>query len=52
LLQGNAELQKDMVELAKQAGQLEEFSLPIRVINVAFNSNNSLRELVMRQAEY
>lgn len=52
LLQGNAELQKDMAELAKQASQLEEFSLPIRVINVAFSSNNSLRELVMRQAEY
>lgn len=43
ILHDNAEIQKEVAELGKQAGRLEEFSIPIRVVNVAFRSNNSLK---------
>jgi hypothetical protein len=40
-----------MNEIGKQAEEWRSFSLPVRVVNVAFNSNRSLKELVMRQCE-
>jgi hypothetical protein len=51
ILKDNMEIQREVVELGKQATRLQEFSQPMRVVKVAFESNNSLRELVMRQAE-
>ena len=51
MLTANSEMQKQMSQLGEVAAKIEELSLPIRVIKVAFTSNKNLRELVMRQAE-
>ena len=51
MISANNQMQREMSQFGKMAVKIEELSLPIRVIKVAFSSNSNLRELVMKQAE-